>query len=477
MPEQTNWSSRAAFILAAAGSAVGLGNLWRFPAEVGAHGGAGFVIVYLACVLLVGAPLLLAEFVIGRAGRSSAVESTISVARRSGASSAWASLAWIGMLGTFLALSVYTVVIGWVLYYAASFAADLVAAIFRGDPFAGAYEGRSPDDVKGIMGGLLGSPSMLLLLHFILSVCTAAIVMRGIKGGIEALARWGMPLFFLLLLAIAGYAAAVGDLRAASAFLFAPNFGQMLQPQVVSAALGQAFFSLALGGAAMITYGAYVSRETSLPRASLSVAALDTLVAILAGLAIFPFVFAVGMEPGVGPPLLFQSLPVAFQTMPGGAMVGLLFFILVFIAGITSSVAMLEVVVAWFCRRFGVGRAVGVASIAAAAFLLGVPALLSFNLLSELRPLAFLPGFSDYNWFDAQFGVISRIMLPLAGLITAIFIGWVADRKLVDQESGLSGPGLLLWRFLVAWLCPAGVGMILLLGLFPQLFGGGLGSH
>lgn len=477
MAIQYAWSSRAGFILAAAGSAVGLGNLWRFPAEVGAHGGAGFVLVYLLCVALVGAPLLLAEFVIGRAGRSSAVDSATSMARRSGASAAWASFAWIGMLATFLALSVYTVVVGWVLYYAGIFAVEFGAALFRGNPLAVAFEGRPVGDVQGIMTGLLESPTPLLLLHLALSVGTAAIVVRGVNGGIEALSRWGMPAFFILIVAVAIYAGVVGDFQAASAFLFAPNFSQMLQPQVVSAALGQAFFSLALGGAAMITYGAYVPRETSLGGASLTVAGLDTLVALLAGFAIFPIVFAVGMEPSAGPTLLFKSLPAAFQTMPGGAGVGLLFFVLVLIAGITSSVAMLEVVVAWACRRFEVSRVVGVVWIAGAAFVLGLPALFSFNLLSDLRPLFFLPGFREYNWFDAQFAVISRILLPTSGLITAIFIGWIADRKLVDGEAGMSARKLLLWRFLVAWLCPLSVGAILLFGLFPQLLGDGLASH
>lgn len=477
MAVQNNWSSRGAFILAASGSAVGLGNLWRFPAEAGTHGGAAFVLVYLACIVVIGIPLLLAEFVIGRAGRSSAVESTAILARRSSASPAWASLAWIGMFATFLALSAYTVVIGWVAYYASRFAGEFSLALSQGDPLAGAFEARSVDEVRGMMAALFSNPALLFFLHLILSACTAAIVLRGVRRGIEMLARWSMPLFFILILGIAIYAATVGDLAAATQFLFAPNFDLAFQPGVVSAALGQAFFSLALGGAAMITYGAYVPRETNLPGASVTIAGLDTFVAIIAGFAIFPIVFSVGLEPSAGPGLIFQSLPIAFQTMPGGAFVGLLFFVLFFLAGITSSVAMLEVVVAWCCRRFSVGRTGATITISVVAFLVGLPALLSFNVLSDVRPLFFVPGFRDANWFDAQFGLISRLLLPLAGLITAIFIGWIADRKLVNEETGLKSRHLLVWRFLVAWLCPLGLSAMLLFGLFPQLLGAGSASH
>lgn len=468
MPVKNNWSSRGAFILAAAGSAVGLGNLWRFPAEVGTHGGAAFVLVYLACIAIIGIPLLLAEFVIGRAGRSSAVESTLYVARRSGASPAWASLAWLGMLATFLALSGYTIVIGWVVYYAGRFAAEFTVALSHGDPFAGAFDGKSDGEVRGMMAALFSRPLLLFFLHFFVSACTAAIVLRGVRSGIEALARRGMPAFFTLILGIAIYAATVGDLAAATKFLFEPDFSLALQPRVISAALGQAFFSLALGGAAMITYGAYVSRETSLPGASVTIAGLDTLVAIIAGFAIFPIVFSVGLSPSAGPGLIFQSLPLAFQTMLAGAFIGLLFFVLFILAGITSSVAMLEVVVAWSCRRFNVERTSATIVISVIAFVVGLPALLSLNIMSDVRPLFFLPGFRDANWFDAQFSIISRLLLPLAGLITAIFIGWIADRKLVDAETGLTGRNLLLWRLLVGWLCPLGLGAMLFFGMFPD---------
>ncbi|HMB37595.1 MAG TPA: sodium-dependent transporter [Wenzhouxiangellaceae bacterium] len=470
MPVQSNWSSRGAFILAAAGSAVGLGNLWRFPAEAGTHGGAAFVLVYLACIAIIGIPLLLAEFVIGRTGRSSAVESTLNLARQSGASPVWASLAWVGMFATFLALSGYTIVIGWVLYYAGRFATEFAMALSHGDPFAGAFQGKSDGEVRGMMTGLFTRPVLLLFFHFLVSACTAAIVLRGVRYGIESLARVGMPLFFLLILGIAIYAATVGDLAAATKFLFEPDFNLALQPKVMSAALGQAFFSLALGGAAMITYGAYVSRETSLPGASVAIAGLDTFVAIIAGFAIFPIVFLVGLEPSAGPGLIFQSLPLAFQTMPAGALIGLLFFILFILAGLTSSVAMLEVVVAWTCRRFDIERTSATIVISVIAFFVGLPALLSLNIINEVRPLFFVPGFRDANWFDAQFGMISRLLLPLAGLITAIFIGWIADRKLVDKETGLRGRHLLLWRFLVAWLCPLGLGAMLFFGMFPELF-------
>ena len=221
----------------------------------------------------------------------------------------------------------------------------------------------------------------------------------------------------------------------------------------------------------MIAYGAYASRETNLAETSGMIAFADTAVAIIAGLAIFPIVFMVGMEPNAGPTLMFQTLPAAFHAMPGGAIVGLLFFVLALFAALTSSVSLLEISVGWVTEKFGVSRVKAAWSIGVLVFLIGLLSALSFNVLADQRPMAGVPGFENATWFDAIDGVTGRLLLPLSGLITAIFVGWVADRKLVNGETGLKGGGLTAWRFLIAWLCPLAVAAILVIGLFPHLLG------
>ncbi len=467
---QPHWSSKAAFVLAAVGSAVGLGNLWRFPSEAGANGGGAFVLIYILCVALIGAPLLLAETLIGRHGQRSTVASAVLLARQSKASSAWASLAVIGMIANYVILTFYSVVAGWVLYYIGTSAADVVRTTLAGQPFAGAYSHLSVEEVRGQMPALFANPLQMTLTHFLFAAATTFVVARGVKGGIEVAATWLMPAFFVLLVAITIYAGISGDFSAAVAFLFTPDFGRALQPQVLNSALGQAFFSLSLGGGAMVAYGAYASRDTNLGQTSGFISAADTGVAIIAGLAIFPIVFSVGLTPDAGPTLMFQTLPAAFHSMPAGALVGLAFFVLVLFAALTSSVSLLEISTAYFVERFKISRAVVASLLGGSFFLIGMVSVLSFNVWADHRPLAFLPGFENANWFDAFDGVTGRILLPLSGLITAVFVGWIADRKLVDAETGLAGGPLLpVWRFLVAWLCPIAVFLILLFGLFPQL--------
>jgi SNF family Na+-dependent transporter len=323
-----HWSSRAAFVLAAIGSAVGLGNLWRFPAEAGANGGAAFVLVYILCVVLIGMPLLLSETIIGRHGQRNAVASTVALAHQSNASGGWAALAWFGMVAAFFVLTFYSVVAGWVLYFIGATALDWLGALAAGQPLAGAFADGTVEDVQGLMPALFADPLRMTAMHFIFAAITIFVVARGVNQGIEKAATWLMPAFFILLVIITIYAGFTGDFAAGFAFLFTPDFSRVLEPLVLNSALGQAFFSLSLGSAILITYGAYASRETNLAHTSGIVAAADTSVAIIAGLAIFPIVFAVGLDPAAGPTLLFQSLPSAFHAMPGGALVAMLFFIL-----------------------------------------------------------------------------------------------------------------------------------------------------
>ena len=468
---RAHWSSKGAFVLAATGSAVGLGNLWRFPTEAGSNGGGAFVLLYILCVVLIAMPLLLAESLIGRHGQRSTIGSAVYLARQSKASPAWSLLAVIGLIANTAILTFYCVVAGWVSYFIGTSAADLVGAVSAGTPLAGAYANDSVEQIQQLMPTLFANPALLVGLQLAFVIVTTWIVARGVKGGIEVAATWLMPAFFFLLIAITIYAAITGDFAAALAFLFTPDFERVLHPGVLSSALGQAFFSLSLGGGAMIAYGAYASRDTNLGQTSGMIAFADTAVAIIAGLAIFPIVFMVGMEPNAGPTLMFQTLPAAFHAMPGGAIVGLAFFVLALFAALTSSVSLLEISVGWVTEKFGVSRVKAAWSIGVLVFLIGLLSALSFNVLADQRPMAGIPGFETAPWFAATDGVTGRLLLPLSGLVTAIFIGWVADRKLVNGETGLTGGRLKAWRFLIAWLCPVAVAAILVIGLFPQLLG------
>ncbi len=466
------WSSKTAFILAAIGAAVGLGNIWRFPTLAGENGGGAFVLVYVACVVLIGMPMLLTEILLGRAGgkHADAVGSVADVATQSGRSRAWSIFGGIEVLAAFLILSFYSVVAGWVLYYVELSALDFLGVLFAGDPFSAAYPGMPQDQVTGMMGELFASPGRMIIQHAIFMAVTFVIVAVGVQGGIEKAAKWLMPAFFVLLVALTVYGAFTGDMGAAIAFLFAPDFSK-LSPTVLNEALGQAFFSLSLGSAAIITYGSYVPKSVKLAPTAGVIAFADTFVAILAGLMIFPIVFSAGLDPAAGPSLIFQSLPVAFQTMPGGALIGVAFFVLIFFAALTSSISLLEGPTAWAMSRFGLSRRLTALLVAGSAFLIGLACALGYNEWSDVRLLRFWPIFENADILDSIDGITGKVMLPLAGFGLAIFTGWRADRRLVEVESGLSGIQFALWRGIVAWLAPVAVGLILIFGLFPSLLG------
>lgn len=464
------WSSRSAFILAAIGAAVGLGNLWRFPTLAGESGGGAFVIFYVGCVVLLGLPLLLAEIFIGRAGQTDAIGSIRNVAAQSRVSSRWSVFGMIGALAAFLIVSFYSVVAGWVLYYVGVFAADFVSALASGDPLRGALAGESQEQIAGRMSNLFASPGTLLTMHFLFMGVTLFIVARGVHGGIEKAATWLMPAFFVLLIGITVYGAIVGDISRAAAFLFTPDWSK-LTPQVMNSALGQALFSLSLGVAGIITYGSYIREGTHLGSTALAIAVADTGVAMLAGLMIFPIVFAVGLDPAAGPTLVFQTLPFAFESMPAGSLIGLLFFVLVLVAAVTSSISLLEVPTAWGIGELGWSRTKSALVFGLGAFVIGIACLLGYNVWSDVRPLGFWSIFAETDILDTVDGFTGKIMLPLGALLTSLFIGWRADRALLLTTTGLSPAAFTLWRFLLAWLCPLAVTIILVTGLFPAILG------
>ncbi|MBD59469.1 MAG: sodium-dependent transporter [Citromicrobium sp.] len=464
------WSSRSAFILAAIGAAVGLGNIWRFPTLAGESGGGAFVIFYIACVFLLGLPLVLSEIFIGRAGQSDAVGSIRRIARDSNISEGWGIFGGIGAIAAFLILSFYSVVAGWVLYYVGVFGADLFQAITAGDPFRGALMGESQEMIKGRMDNLFGNVGLLLAMHLAFMALTLFIVARGVHSGIEAAATILMPIFFVLLVGITIYGAIVGDMSDTLAFLFTPDWSK-LTPTVMNSALGQALFSLSLGVAGLITYGSYIKGSEGLGSTSAMIAVADTGVALLAGLMIFPVVFAVGLDPAAGPTLVFQSLPFAFQSMPAGALIGFLFFVLILVAAVTSSISLLEVPTAWGIGELGWKRGFSAIVFGVGAFIIGVFCLLGYNVWSDVRPLGFWPLFAETDILDTVDGFTGKVMLPVGALLTSIFVGWRADRRMVQEVTGLSGGWFALWRFLIAWLCPIAVTIILVTGLFPSILG------
>ncbi|MFQ5535421.1 MAG: sodium-dependent transporter [Sphingomonadales bacterium] len=442
------WSSRVGFIMAAVGSAVGLGNIWRFPYVAGESGGGAFFLVYIGCIVLVGAPILMAELMIGRRGQRSPVNSYRRVAEDHGKSGQWK---WAGALGVLCAvtlLSFYSVIGGW------TFA-------FLAETVTGGLSDVGANGAREQFGGLLDDPLRMGIWHFLFMGITMFVVARGVKGGIEKAATWLMPSLFVLLLVIVGYSAIKGDFARGMSFLFSTDFSK-LSGKVVLEALGQAFFTLSLGMGTMITYGAYLSRDISIPRATGIIVTADTLVATLAGVAIFPIVFASGLAPGAGPGLVFQTLPVAFAGMPGGLIVGSLFFALLLFAAVTSSISILEPLVSWLEEQKGFKRAKVTVVAGIAIWLVGLTSVLGYNKLSHVHPLAFIEGLAYKDILDSFDYITANIFLPLGGMLAALFAGWMMSRETVKAELGVEDGWFLNgWRFLARFVAPIAVGVVL----------------
>lgn len=439
------WSSRLAFILAATGSAVGLGNIWRFPYVTGESGGGAFVILYLVCVAAIGLPVMIAEIMLGRRGRQSPINTMRTLAQEEGRSPAWQYVGWLGMAAGFLILSFYSVIAGWTLAYALR-------------TLSGVFNGATAEGVAAIFEEFISDPERLLAWHTIFMVMTTIVVSRGVRSGLEQAVRYLMPALFVLLVVMVGYAMNTGQFEQAVNYLFTPDFSKITSGVVLNA-MGQAFFSLSLGMGAIMIYGSYLSHTASIPRTAAIIALMDTLVAILAGLAIFPLVFEYGLAPSAGPGLIFQTLPIAFGQMPGGALVGFLFFVLLVFAAWTSAISLVEPVVAWLVENRGMQRVKAAALTGLAAWICGILALLSLNLWAgDQRFTFFGKGFLDlFDW------VTSNVMLPLGGLLISVFAAWIMTRESSRGELGLAnGMGYTLWRALVRYVTPVAIGLILL---------------
>ncbi|WP_138381142.1 sodium-dependent transporter [Luteithermobacter gelatinilyticus] len=446
------WSSRLTFIMAAVGSSVGLGNVWKFPYEAGVSGGGAFVLIYIACILVVGLPILIAELTLGKQGQMSPPNTMRTLAQREGRSSLWQSVGWLGVLAAFMILSFYSVIGGWALAYVPKFiSGDLITT--------------NPDVVTTEFNTLLASPVQMLAWHGLFMVLTIFVVARGIHAGIEKAVDILMPALFFILLALVIYAAIAGDFGRAWSFLFAADFSK-ITPDVVLNALGQAFFSISVGLGAMMTYGAYLPKDVKIPRAATIIVFADTMVALLAGLAIFPIVFANGLDPASGPGLVFVTLPLAFAGVPLGGFFGTMFFVLIVFAAITSSISLLEPVVSWAEEHKGVKRSLSAIVAGFLIWLLGLLSVFSFNLWGDVHLLEMFERFETATLFDLMDFTTSNIFLPLGGMAMVIFASWIMSRETTETDLGLSPALYKSWLFLARFVAPIALLMIFAYNIF-----------
>ena len=446
--QRAKWTSNSAFIFASIGCAVGLGNLWRFPYITGENGGGAFILIYLSCIALFAAPLVMAELTIGRLGGRSPIGTMRKLIADNGFGRGWMSIGWLAIILPAIGLSFYSVVAGWSFAY-------IVKA------FAGEFQGVTGEQSGAIFGGLTGNASLSLFWHALFIIITTFIIARGLHRGLERAVKIMLPALFISLVVLVIYAMAAADFAGGLKFMFSADFSKV-SGETFLMALGQAFFSVAVGVGGILTYGAYLPSQISIPRAALIITGADTLVAILAGLAIFPILFTAGLGADQGPSLLFVTMPIAFGSMPAGVLFGGLFFFLIAIAGLTTSIGMLEPVVSWLEEKRGMKRPVIATLCGASIWTLGVGAALSFNVLSEFHPLDFLGLYEGKTLFDITEYTVANILIPISGVLIALFAGWRLTRETVQQELSLSGPVFEVWRFIMRFVAPLGIGAIFL---------------
>jgi len=436
MPRE-QWRTRHGFVLATIGSAVGLGNIWRFSYVAGENGGGAFLLVYLVSVLLVGAPLMISELALGRRGGGDAVSAFQHV--RPG--SRWGFVGWLGVAAAVAILSYYAVIAGWTLKYvlgAVSGELWVEAASGYGAYFAGFIASAEP---------ILWQATMLLV--------AVAVVAGGVQRGIEASSRILMPLLAVMVVALAIHGLTLDGGGRSLEFLFAPDWAMLGRSEVLYAALGQSFFSLGVGMAVFLTYGSYLAGTMSIPASALTIAVGDTLFALCAGIAIFSAVFTFGLDPQAGPQLAFITLPQVFLSMPAGTIVGLLFFGLLVLAALTSMISLIEVAVAVVIERSGMSRRRAAMAVGLLVFVLGLPSALSFGALGGWSVFSLpLLDFVDH--------VASNLMLPIGGLLTAVFVGWRWTRAEAVASADLSGPLAVAWIWLMRLVVPLTIFVVLL---------------
>jgi NSS family neurotransmitter:Na+ symporter len=437
------WSSRWAFVLAATGSAVGLGNIWKFPYITGENGGGAFVLVYLACLVLIGLPVMMAEILVGRRGRQNPVNSLHSLAIEEKTTQDWQYLGWLGLTAGILIMSYYSV-----------FAGQALAYVFRN--FSGVFEGVTADGATSIYNALVSDPERLLAWHTIFVIITSIVVARGVQGGLEKAVKFLMPALLAILFLLVGYAANTGIyFQQGIDFLFHADFSKLSGASVLTA-MGHAFFTLSLGMGAIMVYGSYLPKSASILKMTFAIAFADTAVALLAGMAIFPLVFANGLDIDAGPGLIFHTLPIAFGHMQGGAFFGGLFFLLLVFAAWSSAISLIEPAVAWLVENKEVSRRRASVITGLVTWSLGLLTVFSFNIASEWTVFG-------NTFFDLLDYLTANIMLPLGGLLIAIFVGRIMSQDSSEKELNIKPQYLYLtWRFLIRYIAPAGIIIVFL---------------
>lgn len=444
-----NWASKLGFVLAAAGSAVGLGNIWRFPYMTGTNGGAVFVLIYLVIIFLIGYPLMVTEMTIGRKSQRNAIGAFKALAPNT----PWWVVGGMGVLAGFVILSYYSVVAGWAVAYIFK---TLAGALGAGTDFAGTFVGHISD----VWGPIFWDAVFMGI--------TIAIIAAGVVKGIERCARVLMPMLFLLLLVLIIRSVTLPGAGAGIAFYLKPDFSAVTGKTLLDA-IAQAFFSLSLGMGCMITYGSYLRREDEIPNSALQVVGMDTAVALLAGFAIFPAVFAMGLDPAAGPGLTFITLPAVFAQMPLGTFFGALFFLLLSIAALTSAISLLEVVVAWLIDEKGWNRAKAAWIMGIVIFLVGLPTTLGYNVLSSFK----MPGLGT-DVLDTYDWIANSILLPLGGLLTAIFAGYVWGARKTQEEANIGAASLKLgdwYGLLIKYIAPLAIALVMITGIYNTFAG------
>lgn len=423
MKKQHNqWASKFGFILATAGAAIGLGNLWKFPYLMGKNGGFSFLIAYLVFICILGVPVMIAEMTLGRKTKHNPVQAYAQIHPRA------KIVGVFGVLAAFFILSYYSVIGGWILKYVFSYLTTF----------------KAPAD----FAAYTATPVEPIVWHFVFMLLTALVCYFGIRG-IEKASKFMMPTLFVILIVIIVRGVTLPGASAGLEFIFKPDMSNFSMGSV-SAALGQVFYSLSLCMGITVTYGSYLSRKDNIPKSCITVAGLDTCMAILAGIAIFPAVFSFGLEPGQGPTLIFGTLPKVFSSLGGGTFFAVLFFMLIFFAALTSAIALLEVVVSFTMDNLKWSRTKSVFILAAAIFLIGVPSSLAFGPLADFKIL-------NYNFFDFMCMVTDNILLPLGGIFMCYYLGWKWNpSNLVAEieQNGVSFKLAKLWTFSIRFITP-----------------------
>ena len=447
---RVTFGSKLGVIFASVGSAVGLGNIWRFPYETGQNGGAAFLLLYVLCVVLIGLPVMMSEFFIGRHSRKNAAGAFDVLAPKT----KWNLIGYNGVAAAFLILGFYSVVAGWTLEYLFQAATGSLMGKSAAD-----YAADFSSFNSGIFWPIFWTAAFIALTHTIIAV--------GVQKGIERSSKIMMPMLFLFMIILCVRSVTLPDAEIGLSFLFKPDFSKINSSTVLSA-MGQAFFSLSVGMGCLITYSSYFGKDTNLQKTAVTVTILDTLVAVLAGVIIFPAVFSFGITPTAGPELVFITLPNVFQNLPMSALWSSIFYLLLAIAALTSTISLHEVATAYMHEEHGFTRKRAAFIVSFGVLVLGVISSLSFGLLKEHTVFGL-------NFFDLLDYVTAKIMLPFGGLLVSVFVGWRIDRKILKAELTNQGTAsfyfFTIYAFLLKYIAPIAIGLIFIneLGLFKLL--------